>query len=96
MAEHYGFAVIPARIKKPRDKAKVEAGVLIAERWILAALRNHTFFSIGEVNTAIKPLLQRLNEHRFKKLPGNRRESFERLDHPVLKPLPAQRYEFAQ
>ena len=96
LAEHYGFAVIPARIKRPKDKAKVEAGVLIAERWILAALRNHTFFSIGEANAAIKPLLQRLNEHRFKKLPGNRLESFERLDRPVLKPLPMQRYEFAQ
>ena len=96
LAEHYGFAVLPARIKRPKDKAKVEAGVLIAERWILAALRNHTFFSIGEANAAVKPLLQRLNEHPFKKLPGNRQESFERLDRPVLKPLPTQRYEFAQ
>lgn len=96
LAEHYGFAVIPARRRKPKDKAKVEAGVLIAERWILAALRDHTFFSIGEANAALKPRLQRLNEHQFKKLPGNRLESFVRLDRPVLKPLPAHRYEFAQ
>jgi len=96
LAKHYGFAVIPARIKRPRDKAKVEAGVLLAERWILAALRHHTFFSIGEANAAVRPLLQRLNEHRFKKLPGNRQEVFERLDRPALKPLPVQRYEFAQ
>jgi transposase len=96
LAEHYGFAVIPARIKRPKDKAKVEAGVLIAERWILAALRDYRFFSLGEANAAVKPLLQRLNEHSFKKLPGNRREAFERLDRPALKPLPARRYEFGQ
>jgi transposase len=96
LAEHYGFAVIPARQRKPKDKAKVEVGVLIAERWILAALRNHTFFSIGEANLALKPLLQHLNEHPFKKLSGNRRDLFERLDCPALKPLPERRYEFAQ
>lgn len=96
MAEHYGFAVLPARPRKPKDKAKVENAVLIAERWLLGALRDHTFFSVGEANQAIRPLLIRLNEHPFKKLPGHRREVFERLDHPALKPLPAQRYEFAQ
>ena len=96
LARHYGFAVLPARVKRPKDKAKVEAGVLIAERWILAALRHHTFFSLAEANAAVQSLLPRLNEHRFKKLPGNRREAFERLERPALKPLPRQRYEFAQ
>ena len=88
LAEHYGFAVIPARRRKPKDKAKVEAGVLIAERWILAALRHHTFFSLGEANTAVAQLLTRLNGHPFKKLPGCRREVWERMDRPVLKALP--------
>lgn len=96
LAEHYGFAVLPTRSRKPKDKSKVEVGVLIAERWILAALRDRTFFSLGALNEAIKPLLQRLNEHPFKRLPGHRQEAFERLDRPAMKPLPAQRYEFAQ
>ena len=96
LAEHYGFAVIPARSRKPKDKAKVEAGVLIAERWILAALRHHTFFSFGEVNVAVAPLLTRFNDHPFKKLPGCRREVFERLERPLLKPLPEGRYELAE
>jgi transposase len=96
LAEHYGFAVIPARSRKPKDKAKVEGGVLIAERWILAALRHHTFFSFGEVNAAVGRLLTRLNDHPFKKLPGCRREVFERMERPVLKPLPEQRYELAE
>ena len=96
LAEHYGFAVLPARSRKPKDKSKVEVGVLIAERWILAALRDRTFFCLAAVNEAIKPLLERLNTHPFKKLPGHRREAFERLDRPAMKPLPAQRYELAQ
>lgn len=96
LAEHYGFAVIPARIRHPKDKSKVEAGVLIAERWILAALRDQTFFSFGELNEAVWRLLKRLNEHPFKKLPGHRREVFERLERSALKPLPEQRYEFAE
>lgn len=68
MAEHYGVAVIPARPGKPRDKAKVEAAVLVAQRWILAALRNRTFFSLGELNLAIRELLDRLNTRPFQKL----------------------------
>ena len=95
MAAHYGVAILPTRIVKPRDKAKVEVGVQIVERWILARLRNMTFFSLGELNRAIAELLPRLNERPFKKLPGSRRERFEQLDHPALKPLPAQRYVFA-
>jgi transposase len=95
LAEHYGFAVLPARARKPRDKAKVESGVLVAERWILAALRHQKFFSLGELNDAIKVFLKRLNEHPFKKLPGNRKDVFEKMECAALKPLPAQRYEMA-
>ncbi len=96
LARHYGVAVIPARVRKPKDKAKAEGGVLLVERWIMAALRNRTFFSLSEANTAIKELLTRLNDRPFKKLPGCRRSQFEELDKPVLKPLPATAYEYAQ
>jgi len=58
LAAHYGVTVLPARVRKPRDKAKVEAGVLLAQRWILARLRHQRFFSLDEVNRAIQPLLQ--------------------------------------
>jgi transposase len=93
MAEHYGVAVIPARPGKPRDKAKVEAGVLIAQRWILAVLRNRTFFSLAELNAAIWELLERLNTRRFQKLEGCRRSAFESIDRPAMRPLPATRFE---
>jgi transposase len=94
-AAHYGCAVIPARPRKPRDKAKVEAGVLVAERWILARLRNHTFFSLEEANEAVRDQLDALNERRFNKLPGCRRTLFDATDGPALLSLPAQRYEYA-
>jgi transposase len=94
LARHYGGAVIPARVRKPRDKAKVEQGVLLAERWILAALRNHTFFSLAEVRAAVKPLLEKLNSRPLRKLGKSRRQLFEELDRPALKPLPARPYEF--
>ncbi len=96
MAAHYGIAVIPARVRKPRDKAKAEAGVLLVERWILAALRKRTFFSLAALNEAIAELLDRLNAHRFRKLEGSRRSRFETLDRPALGPLPADRYPFAE
>ena len=96
LAEHYGVTVLPARVRKPRDKAKVEAGVLIVERWILARLRNRTFFSLGELNAAIAALLARLNTRPFKKLEGCRQARFLALDQPALRPLPAQRYEFGE
>jgi transposase len=95
MAAHYGMAILPARVRKPRDKAKVEVAVQVVERWILARLRNMTFFSLEELNRAIAALLPGLNERPFKKLPGSRRELFEQLDRPALKPLPAQAYVFA-
>jgi len=96
LASHYGVAVLPARVRKPRDKAKAEAGVLLVERWILAVLRHRAFFSLQELNREIARLLERLNSRPFRKLPGTRRELFEQLDRPVLHPLPAQPYEFAE
>ena len=95
LAKHYGTAILPARVRKPRDKAKVEAGVLLVERWILARLRDHTFFSLAELNQEIRKLLDRLNTKPFKKLPGSRRSQFEQLDKPALKPLPAMPYKIA-
>src|SRR5277367_6072071 len=95
MARHYGVAIIPARPRKPKDKAKVEGGVLIAQRWILACLRDRQFFSLEELNYAIAELLERLNTRPFQKLEGCRRSAFERLDRPAMKPLPARRYELA-
>ena len=93
LAEHYGTVVIPARIKKPRDKAKVEGGVLIAERQILAALRDRRFFNVGELNQAIAPLLSKLNEQPFQKLEGSRNSWFESLERGQLLPLPAMPFE---
>jgi transposase len=95
MAAHYGVAVIPTRTYKPRDKAKVEAGVLLAERWIMARLRNEHFTSLGEANVAIRRLVEWVNARRFKALAGSRASLFEELDRPALRPLPADRYEFA-
>ncbi|CAN5264415.1 IS21-like element ISPsy14 family transposase [soil metagenome] len=95
-AEHYAVAILPARVRKPRDKAKVEAGVLVVERWILARLRNRTFFSLGELNAAIAELLEELNTRPFKKLEGCRRSRFMELDEVALRPLPARRYEFGE
>ena len=96
LASHYGTAVLPARVRRPRDKAKAEAGVQLVERWILAVLRNRTFFSLQELNAEIARLLERLNARAFKKLPGSRRELFEQLDRPALHPLPAEPYQFAE
>ena len=96
MASHYGIAVLPARVRKPRDKAKVEGGVLVVERWILAALRHRQFFSLRELNAAISELLVKLNNRPFRKLPGCRREHFEQLDRPALQPLPAEPYVYAE
>ena len=94
LAQHYGTAIIPARPARPRDKAKVEVGVQIVTRWIIAALRHHTFFSIGELNAKIRELLEHLNARPFKKIKGCRRELFETLEKPYLKSLPAERYRY--
>ena len=95
MAEHYGVVIIPARIKKPRDKAKVEGAVLIAERQILAVLRDCRFFSVGALNEAIAPLLAKLNEQPFQKLEGSRNSWFEAHEKALLLPLPATPFELA-
>jgi transposase len=95
MAAHYGVAVIPARAYKPRDKAKAENGVLIAERWIIARLRDRKFFSLAEANAAIAACTAEINARPFQKLDGSRQLLFEQVDRPALRPLPATRYEFA-
>ena len=95
LARHYQTVILPARVRKPRDKAKAENGVLLVERWILAKLRKHTFFSLDELNQEIKRLLQELNNKPFQKLPGSRRSRFEEIDKPALKALPAVPYELA-
>lgn len=94
LAEHYRLAVVPARPYKPKDKAKAENGVLIVERWILARLRHHSFFSLAELNQCIGALLEELNSKPFKQMPGNRRTAFEQLDKPALQALPTQPYRY--
>jgi transposase len=96
MASHYGCAIIPARIKSPKDKAKVETRVKIVEQWILAKLRNITFFSLTELNKTIRNLLEELNNRPFQKMEGTRRSMFEDLDKPALKPLPLEPYTYAE
>lgn len=96
LAGYYGSVVIPARVAKPKDKAKAESAVLVAERWILAALRNHTFFSIAELNRAIAEKLQDMNSRKFQKMDGTRKSLYETIDRPVLRPLPASPYEYAE
>jgi len=92
LAEHYGAVVIPARVRKPKDKAKVEVGVQVAQRWILAVLRNQTFFSLADLNQGIAEALVKLSDREMKHLGASRREQFERLDRPALKPLPREPY----
>lgn len=92
MSQHYGTVVMPARPYKPRDKAKVENAVLLAERWILAALRHQKFFSVAELNQAIMPLLERLNNRPFRKREGTRASLWTSVDRPALQPLPIERY----
>jgi len=93
MAIHYGTTIMPARPKSPRDKAKVEAGVLIAQRWIVAKIRNQTFFSLAALNERIAELVRELNERRMRVYGASRRELFEKLDKPAMGQLPEQRFE---
>jgi transposase len=90
---HYGVGVLPTRPYKPRDKAKVEGGVLLVERWIVAALRHRRFFSLSELNQAIRELLEKLNQRLFRKRSGSRATLFAELDRPALQPLPAERFQ---
>ncbi|HEX7325312.1 MAG TPA: IS21 family transposase, partial [Rhodanobacteraceae bacterium] len=94
-AEHYRVAVLPARVRKPRDKAKVEGGVLIVERALLARLRDLPFFSLAELNQALRALLAELNAKPFQQRDGSRRSMFEAEERPALRPLPEHPYEFA-
>jgi len=97
MAAHYDTAILPARPRRPRDKAKVEVAVLIIERWLLGRLRHRRFYSLAELNTAIGELLRQLNdERRIRRLGVTRRALFEELDRPNLNSLPAQPYCFAE
>jgi transposase len=96
LARHYGVAVIPARPRKPRDKAKVEQGVLLAERWILACLRDHVFFSLDEARAAVRKLVDKLNDRVMRRLKKSRRQLFEEIERATLKPLPSTPYELAQ
>ena len=95
LAQHYGVAIMPARPYKARDKAKVEAAVLLAERWLIAVLRHEKFFSLADLNQTIALLLERLNQRHFRKLPGSRASLYATLDRPALQPLPAQPYVLA-
>ena len=95
-AEHYGTTILPARVRKPRDKAKVENAVLIVERWILAKLRDRQFFALAELNAAIAELLLEYNHKPFQKMDGTRHSRFLELDRPALKSLPQRPYEYAQ
>jgi transposase len=92
LAAHYGVAVLPARVRKPRDKAKVEVGVLVVCRQVLAPLRNRTFFSLAELNEAVGTLVESVNARPFKKLPGSRESVFRKHEAGLLRPLPAEPY----
>jgi transposase len=96
MAKHYGTVIMPARPRKPRDKAKVEVGVQVATRLIIAKLRNRTFFSLTEINAAILELVDGINARVTRHLGTSRRSLFEEIERPALKPLPAKAYEFAE
>ncbi len=96
LAQHYGIAVVPARVRKPRDKPKVENAVLQVERWVIAPLSDQKFFSVAEVNEAIAVKLAELND-KLMKGPGlSRKQFFELEDLPAMRPLPASRYRFAE
>lgn len=96
MANHYGVAVMPARVAKPKDKSKGEKGVQLVENWIMAPLRNRIFFSLAELNQVLKEYLEELNNRPFQKIEGTRKSLFESLEKPILRPLPAFRYQFAE
>lgn len=95
-ATHYGTVILPTRVAKPRDKAKVEGAVLIVEREVLAPLRNHRFTSLAQLNAAIAERLEHVNTRPFQLLAGSRRSVFEALERTTLRPLPPERYEFAE
>jgi transposase len=96
MARHFGTAIMPTRVRRPRDKAKVEVAVQVVERWILARLRHRCFFSLVELNRSIRALLTELNERPMRHLGVSRRQLFEQVEQPALLPLPPEAYEYAE
>jgi transposase len=96
LADHYGFVVLPARVRKPRDKAKVEAAVGIVERFVLGKLRDRRFLSLDELNAAVRDCLTQINAKVMKRLGKSRNELFASLDRPALKMLPTERYQYAE
>lgn len=95
MAAHYNVGILPARPKKPKDKAAVEAGVRFAQSYILGRLRHISFFSLAECNTAIVSVLERMNGREMRRVGVSRRQLFEVIEQPVMQPLPEQDYEYA-
>jgi len=95
LATHYGAVVIPTRVARPKDKPKVEVSVQIAQRWVLAALRHRTFFSLTDLNAAIRARVDAINDRPMRTVGVSRRVLFEQLDRPALRPLPATAYELA-
>jgi len=96
LADHFGFVVLPARIRRPRDKAKVEAAVGIVSRFVLGKLRNRRFFSLAELNDAVRDCVTKINAKVMKQLKQSRNDLFASLDRPALKGLPSERYQYAE
>ena len=96
LADHYGFVVLPARVRRPRDKAKVEAAVGIVSRFVLGKLRNRRFFSLIELNDAVRDCVKTINAKVMKHLKRSRNDLFASLDRPALKGLPSERYQYAE
>ena len=96
MARHYRVAIVPARVRHPKDKPAAEVGVKLIQRWVLARLRNRTFFSVQEINDAIAPLLEQFNHKAVRRLDKSRWELYEILDSPYMRPLPDQPYAYRQ
>ena len=96
LTEHYQVGVLPARPRKPRDKAKAESSVLMLQRRVLGALRNVTFTSLAELNAAILEQVHDLNRAPFQKMDTSRQRMFEELDQPALRPLPTEPYEYGE
>ena len=96
MAAHYGSAIVPTRVRKPRDKAKAEVAVQVVERWVLARLRHRRFFSLAELNAAIRELIDELNTRVMRRIGSSRRALFDAIECPALQPLPAEPFEYAE
>jgi transposase len=96
LAAHYNVGIVPARPRRPKDKAAVEAGVRFAQSYILGRLRNINFFSIADLNAAIATAVERMNGREMRRLGVSRRQLFETIERPVMQPLPAQEYEYAE